>query len=111
MAVPIIALYGQWPLGEGEDIRNTFGPRWFIVGWTKQTEDQIEVAFTNINDSFSIHDRLRNNCRRFLQSGAMCILESKSIWDEDLLRVEAGIDLSRQYGDPFRGTSTAGTGM
>ncbi|KAF9228281.1 hypothetical protein BS17DRAFT_773407 [Gyrodon lividus] len=79
---------------EGEDIRNTFGHHWFIVGWTKRTDNQIKAAFTDVIESFGVYNRLHNNCRHFLQSGTMSILESTSIWHEDMLMVGASNDLT-----------------
>ncbi|KIJ65774.1 hypothetical protein HYDPIDRAFT_27007 [Hydnomerulius pinastri MD-312] len=81
-------------LKESEDIRNAFGHNWFVVGWTQRTDDQIKATFTDVIESFGLYHRLRNNCRHFLQSGTMSILDSAATWHEDMLLVGSSLDIA-----------------
>ncbi|KAH7920334.1 hypothetical protein BV22DRAFT_1039956 [Leucogyrophana mollusca] len=50
------------------------------------------VHLGTIGSSWDGH-RTRNNCRHFLQSGCWSILDSTSMWHEDMLMVGAGLDV------------------
>ncbi|KAH7931408.1 hypothetical protein BV22DRAFT_1124317 [Leucogyrophana mollusca] len=80
-------IFNQRPLRPGEmnEIREQFGHDWFIVGWTRRKDSEIQVAFADAIQSFGVYDRLYNNCRHFLQHGSWRILDTTSSWHRDFL--------------------------
>ncbi|KIK57340.1 hypothetical protein GYMLUDRAFT_755329 [Collybiopsis luxurians FD-317 M1] len=79
-------------ISQTSDSLNANSPRYhyFVSGWTHRTHTDIVRTFNEAITHFGSYNRLTNNCRTFLQSGCGSVVQTISVWHEDMLMVDPG---------------------